>query len=50
MTGIAMVAVAATVLIARVPQFGLPVGVGVAVAALLFTLWTQFSGRDGESR
>jgi Flp pilus assembly protein TadB len=42
LTGIAIVALAVTVLIALVPQIGVPVGVGVTVAALLFTVWTQY--------
>ena len=50
MTGIAVVAVAMMVLIAMVPRIGIPVGVGVAVATLLFAVWMQYAGRAGGSR
>lgn len=50
MVGIVVVAVAVTVLSAVLPQVGVPIGVGVAVAALLFGVWTQYPGRDGGPR
>jgi ABC-type anion transport system duplicated permease subunit len=42
LTGIAIVAFAVMALLAIVPRIGIPVGVGVAVATLLFTVWTQY--------
>ncbi len=33
-----------------VPRIGIPVGVGVAVATLLFTAWTHYAGRAGGPR
>jgi hypothetical protein len=50
MMGIAVVAVVVMVLIAIVPRIGIPAGVGVTVATLLFTVWTQYAGRAGGSR
>ncbi|HEU5159200.1 MAG TPA: hypothetical protein VFU43_19545 [Streptosporangiaceae bacterium] len=47
---IALVAVAVMVLIAIVPRIGIPVAVGVAVATLMFTVWSQYAGKAGGSR